>query len=496
MKSRIKVSLLLLSLILCLPLIASCAGNTEPETTTGAEAAATTLPEESTEAPLMELEVKILGGEFNVLWPSVHSDGHFVHNEIWSENPNGDVINDAVYNRNAIVEEKYGITIQTTLVFCSSIASTARKTWASGDKAEYDAFCTQTSMLTSSALEGVIADYKNMTYYSEEMPWWDSRVMKEFEMGGHRFFGSGDIIYSDNFYPYTIFANLDFYSNYNFDTSLYSLVKNGTWTVDKMMEIMKDIPSSADEKWNYEDTYGILVNKNLARAIYFGSGNVFSKTAEDGTVSIEMTVENTQDILEKCITLFHGGLAYDTDDDIGHNIPGLTHAQTALKMFAAGQSLFYSEELIIAERPASAGFDHAFAVLPVPKFYADQEDYICVMNDATLVCVPANADTDRSSLILSAMGRASIDTLTPAFYNIVLTYKYMNDPESVEMLNIILRTAKPQDIGSVLDWGKMMTEFRNCVRDNRTDFASKFASASKIAKASLKSYNAALDKLG
>lgn len=174
-------------------------------------------------------------------------------------------------------------------------------------------------------------------------------------------------------------------------------------------------------------------------------------------------------------------IVYDTGDELGHNMPGLSHAQTAVKMFASSQSLFYAEELITAERLKNQSSDIPFWLLPMPKYDEDQKDYFCVLNDAVVVCVEANQDLKKCSLILSALGRESMETLTPAFYDVVLASRYMNDAQSSLMLSKILSCAKAPDIATLLKYGNLIPTLADRAQKGDSNFASVFKQQSKIA---------------
>ena len=100
-------------------------------------------------------------------------------------------------------------------------------------------------------------------------------------------------------------------------------------------------------------------------------------------------------------------------------------------------------------------------------------EYICVMNDAVVISVPAlAADIDDVGLILSALSRESVDTLTPAFFETVLTYRYMKNAESVETLQLILDSVVPRDVADIQGWGGFMSEFSKMAVEDRNEFAS------------------------
>ena len=461
---------LLLALCMIVPL-AAC--RKTPDPTPGPENVTT----EQTESTLEPLEVFDLhNDEFKMLWPEVHSDGHFTHNELDSDGTSENVIDKAVYRRTSEVENTYNVDIVVELMFCSTIGKTVRNMVANGDMT-YQAVATNVKFLTTSAVEGALADYNDMRFYKEQS-WWDNKTMEDYAIGGARYFGMGDIIYSDNFYPYCVFANLGFAETYGIDADFYDLALNYEWTYEKLLELTQNVASAGtDEKWDYTATYGILLNANTARALYYGFEKNVLATNDDGDMEWIMTPSYADPVLTEIQKVFNSSnhAGYATDDDINHNEPGLTHAQTAVKMFDNNQALFYAEELIVSERLNSLESKMDFAILPMPLADNSQKEYHCVLNDAVVVSVPVLEDLDRASIILSAMGRASVETITPAFFENVLTYRYMTNGKSLETLKLILNSVKALDMGSLLNWGNIMTGFKNIALTGEGSFATVYA---------------------
>ena len=110
-------AMLALLLLFSMTLIfTSCGGNEEEEQTLGADGTV------STGEGLPELEIKNLGGkEILILWPEMHADGHYVHNEIAVAETSGDVIDSAVIERNTIVQSAYNVKITTNMMFISKV---------------------------------------------------------------------------------------------------------------------------------------------------------------------------------------------------------------------------------------------------------------------------------------------------------------------------------------------------------------------------------------
>jgi len=74
--------------------------------------------------------------------------------------------------------------------------------------------------------------------------------------------------------------------------------------------------------------------------------------------------------------------------------------------------------------------------------------------------------------VIEAMAAESMYTMTPAYYEISLTQKYMRDEDSVEMLDIILATTC-YDLGYIYNWGNLYGHVRAAVYKNTGDIVSR-----------------------
>ena len=88
--------------------------------------------------------------------------------------------------------------------------------------------------------------------------------------------------------------------------------------------------------------------------------------------------------------------------------------------------------------------------------------------------LPRNAtagDPARTGNVLEAMAAASADTLSPAYYDVCLTGKYIRDDESEGMLDLIFST-RNFDIGITFNWGGALNIFTGMYSTKQNTFAS------------------------
>ena len=79
----------------------------------------------------------------------------------------------------------------------------------------------------------------------------------------------------------------------------------------------------------------------------------------------------------------------------------------------------------------------AYGLLPSPKYVEGQEEYGSHTSPfAAALCV-TTGDAKISSVILEALQIESYNIVRPAYVHSALSYKYLTDPQSVDMLNYI-----------------------------------------------------------
>lgn len=459
----------------------------------------TTKPPEGTDDAVSQddtlpaLDVVNLGGrEIMMLWPEVHSDGHYLHNELAVTELTSDVLDQAIMERNYTVEGLYNVTISVTTDFISTIPKTIRNSSLTGT-VEQSVIASTIKFMTPLALEGLLQDFNDLQYYYEEdQPWWNHDLMQDFAVANARYFASGDIIYSDDFYPYCTYVNTAVSDAYSINENYYELVKNKQWTLEKFHELAAKAVTDLDGQptvWSDQDMNGAIINANFFKAGYYSAGVGMLGFDAEGYPAWQMTKEHGASVLEKLIRIVHNDSACVMSDKISNS-----HATAEMDLFTSGKSLFLVEELIIAERINKRDVKLDFQILPFP-LYEEGDDYVSVLNDALILSIPAKSeDKDDVSLILSAMSRESVNTLTPAFFETVLTYRYMQNADSVETLRIILNSTVAPDVATIQDWGGFMTKFKELGSNASTDFASAYQTNIGTAMKLLEEYCVMLDK--
>ncbi|MBO5246737.1 MAG: hypothetical protein J6B28_05685, partial [Eubacterium sp.] len=176
--------------------------------------------------------------------------------EIDTESMNGDTVNDAIFLRNSILEEKYNIHIhaveQDFRVFSSAVRA--------GD----DAYQFSTpSVITAFnlAVVGLTLNLTEIPHLQFDMPWWNQNAITEGSILNKSYFAVGAM----NLLAYeatgVLFFNKELIKAYDLK-SPYDMVLDGTWTFDNMMTLGRSIAGDVDGDGDYDenDRYGIALN--------------------------------------------------------------------------------------------------------------------------------------------------------------------------------------------------------------------------------------------
>ena len=494
MKKSIRLLSAMLALILLFSmtaLLSSCSKDGKVEETGGVGTV-------STDKVLATLEVKDMGGrEFKMLWPQ-STDGHFAYNELSSDGSNGgNIIDDAVFQRNEVVKASYNATLNVEIQKYSTIPDSVETVVKAG-LPTYDVAATMIQKLSPIALEGMLVDFNDLKHYDESQEWWNHELMQSFSIVNERYFASGDVIYSDDLYPYVVYANTALAEELQITENFYELVRNKEWTIDKFHELaIKAVADLDDDDGeagsSLKDRFGAVDGASFARALYYSAGKGVISLDKQGYPTWEMTSQYASDILSKIIDVWHTDKAVV---DIASYSTKATQTTDTMNIFNEGRMLFMPGDLKAAQQFTT--MDNAledFALLPIPLWDKDSE-YTCVMNEAVVLSIPVSAnEIDDIGLLLSAMSRESVNTLTPAFFETVLTYRYMKNAESLETLQLILDSVVPRDVADINKWGNMMDEFTRLVLEEDEGFGSVYQENRQTALRELNDYITKLDSI-
>lgn len=472
--------------------ILSC---TAPETAGKTEVTAATSETETetpatTEKLMPELpEEDFNGYDFNFLHWTI-AGWSYIEGDLDVNEETGETLNDAVYKRNTIVEDKYHITINAVYESQDKIVSNIKKLVLSEDNT-YSAFFPRGFELSTGLYASKsFYDLKTLPYINLTMPWWDTNIVSGLSVDGKLYALLGDITIIDKRATGAIVYNKKLAENYNIP-NLYDIVRNNGWTIEKILELISGVSADldGDSQFTDKDLYGFAGQDSMTVAMYLGMGGSFAEKDENDLPVATFGNERTYEIFDKI-----NKLVYDSGEYTHVDWYGVPNAVEAVQLvFSEDRALFCWNLLQCLDMLRAKEAD--FGILPVPKFDENQEDYrhMVSIHVTGFLTVPLCADDpERTGIILEALAAESRYTLIPAYYDIMLTQKYVRDDDSADMLDIVF-SSRVYDAGDIFGFGGLGDTILRIVSKNRNapaDLASLYAKKEAAVASAIEKFTA------
>lgn len=470
-KLKIAASVVLLGALL-MPSIVSCSAKSGEASQTTAAADVSSASTETTE-PETELyksdslpEKDYDGYVFRMITVPDWENTSVVENE------NGDVINDAFYKRNLVIEEKYDIKFtQTELGYYDDLTQMFKKS-AAASSDDFDLCRLIMRDAFSLATSGYVAQVSELPYLDVSQPWYIKDVNEALTISGQLLFA-----YSDECVPafvgaMCVFFNQSIVENLGLD-SPYDMVDAGTWTIDRFFETAGAAISDINGDGQYDidnDRFGVIDEYDMfIPSFWIGAGMKTVDKDSDGIPYMCVTDD------DRFFTLL--GKVYDNWSSDGMCFDSFLQIKQveesrliAINAYTQGSALYHI-----------GGFNHTsmlrdmesdFGIVPLPKYDESQEVYYSRLCDAwinlPLYCA---SDLERTSIIMEALAIESKNYVIPAIYEDAILNKYIRDDKSVEMLEMLMEH-RIIDLGDTIWMDPIRNIFANCFVTHKPDFAS------------------------
>lgn len=456
MKKAVKLLSLMIVFVLVLGILASC--NTNPKNT-ASETQSNTSGTTSQANPLAHLEGYDYDKAEIVFLVEGDHRGIYSSSDILGSETAPDLINDAVDARNKKVEELLNIVVQEYRTDgVTSMLELVRTSNLTGGN-EYDVVMPYIPEAASMLTEGLLSDLNNYDIIKFENDYWDGNANKYFSIGGKLFFATGDTTLLAFDCTHALVFNKTVLQKFGIEENPYQLVKDGTWTLDKLLEMATQVTSETDgdQIMTYKDTWGFFVNSNYATSLFLGSGlNLIGRDSEDmPTLALENNATAAASVVGKIVDAYSNEnttiLIESFIDDVAGT--GSTVWQEATKAVAEDRALFRS--MAIVDMNDLANYDVNYGILPTPKMTEDQDKYYSFVSTlyASCLAIPSQLEErERSAVVIEAMNAASGEYVKNKYYDVLLKSRRVVDNESSEMLDIIFNN-RVYDLGVIYNWG-------------------------------------------
>ena len=352
-------------------------------------------------------------------------------NNLEVEEADGDLFNDALYERNRAIEEIFNCKLRIEPVDWINTSDVSQEVMA-GDS-NYDVWYVY-DILILDCIEYMMP-WENLVNVDLSQPWWNPEATDVFELAGNHYAAAGNYSVSVLSRASGFTFNKEIYNSLGYDETLYDYVRNNEWTVDKMAEICIDAYGdiNGDGMLDDNDRYGVNGSyKELYNRLILGSGVQYVKMDDGLPVFSLPTDEGAINKILHIIDLFADRRAYASQQGTLPETNGLGNLNN-------GTLLMVVDNLNGLENKRNLDLDLGF--IPCPKYDASQENYYAPSFGAEVAVLLKTLPEDRwenVGILMESMNYYSDRYVIPMYKEVLIKTKYARDEDSGDMLDIVI----------------------------------------------------------
>ena len=422
-------------------------------------------------------EIDYGGKEFGILYyTGCKNEIEAVNGQVDNEGGNSQVINDAVYKRNSMLEDLCKLKL--SYVDMADVAGLNSKVQieATAPTGDFKMVDTYIYMNAELATGNYLFDLVDLGV-DLEGPWWDSGTA-DFVLDGGVYFMTGSLNIEDDNRTYILLFNKEMRKAYaNTVANPYETVRSREWTLDYFNEMIQGISKeNGDGKWDHLDTYGFVTTHEYGTTFFIGSGMSYI-TGEEGEPTLTLADAGR---MEQAINVVNLSRKIYHDNHVTYMAPGWEEAKS-YTAFLEDRAMFYGETCMWIDN-VSAEMKSDYGVLPIPKYDKKQELYRTWTHasGSSFSVTKSVSEEEKETVgkIFEAYAILSHQYLQPAFYDVKLTKQNVVDSDSVEMMELLFSN-RVYDMAFYFDFG-FSNLVHDCVNNNTDTFSSGYSRAAKV----------------
>lgn len=431
MKRIISFALVLCTLAAAFAMVTACAEEKEDK-------------QPDKDKPVEETDENYMVGQYDfdgeiITFPIFGSDSWYLD----VEEKVGEVVEDAVYERDKLVEERLNVELETVPIGnFDEFKSSIRTVLQAGD-GDYDVIFGQQANQIDLCLDGYLLDLNDLSKYEADGilnfdgDHWNDEYMEYYEYGNSRYWLSGGFYTPLLGYIYCTFVNKTLYEK-NFESTygdIYDLAYEGKWTLDVMAEMSSTIYS--DTNSNDKLDAGDIVGWQYAQAsscvmmgFLMGAGLEASSKSADGTIEFQITSthQGNVDVIQKLYKTFNNttGMAFNKDT-----------SPSGQSQFIEGTQLFFCG--LFEHMNNFREMQDDFYIIPMPKYDENQTEYRSAVDDNNMIIgIPYCCEnTPASVATIELLAYLSDTMVNDVYYEEALKYKFTRDDKAADMIDFI-----------------------------------------------------------
>ena len=392
-------------------------------------------------------ELDFVGQEIKLLyWSDVENQ------EFTAEEFTGEIVNDAIYQRNLNVEDD--LNVKYTWIGTpgnggniDAYVAKVRESHTAGDNA-YDIYASYSRTIMASVINGFTTNLEDAPYLDFDKPWWPDNLLKESTINNHLYLVSGDISTNVLHMMYCVYYNRQLLEDYQLENPT-DLVFENRWTLDALVSMSTGayLDLNGNTKKDIDDQFGFTITDFHNDAFYTGSD---LKLVEHDAEKI--LIVSPDFFGEKSVSVIEKLGPWETSNDVyvggDYETP-----------FTEGRSVFTINRAHYASK-ALRDSELSYGIVPVPKYDEAQADYRTVMgNPVTLYSISVSTPyKDICAAVLECMASNGYRLTTPAIFENNMKAKYSTDNINAQMYDIVRESVS-------FELGRFMNKYLSNITD-------------------------------
>jgi hypothetical protein len=368
--------------------------------------------------------------------------------EFFAEDLSGELLNDEIFERNAMIEENYGVVVSAEKLgetYNGTGTELTRRVRADSLAWEcaYQVVGDPPLFADGMARDGLFHNLYDMPWIDLDQPYWDPYAAESYSFADRLYFTASSYVLSNYAEAHCLFFNKKMADDLSIP-DLYETVWAGEWTLDRMAEYSargyRDMDGNGRvDFYNSTDTWGTVFWHPQWFPIFLtGLGYKYSHKDEDGNFVLDIENEENLRIAEAARKLYPSSI-------VSHNWESIGEPSRLLSV--AGDFLFYDNNALFYFSSIKADMTDApeYGILPPPKLNEEQENYITSTFLPGAIMVPVvlgEEEIDRTGFLLEVFSALSEVTTLPTYIEKVLEYKKSPDPDSTRVLQMLLKNVQ------------------------------------------------------
>ena len=354
------------------------------------------------------------------------------------------VVSDAVYERNVAVQEMLGVVLE---MYPETDVNSVMDLDIQGGLGDYDLVANGTYMSVQPAMEGKYINLTPLENIDTTKHYWTQGYndMVTFTDENMQFLASGPIAISMFRLMYLTLYNKTLFVD-NQIPDLYETVKQGKWTLDYQYSIVKDhyVDKDGNAKASEGDFFGFVTGDTISVDPYMVASDIHMIIKDNDTRELAYNADalsNLSDLCDKVQLLYNDASTYVYKGAENDDVP----VNKIIEHFTSNNALMVTTMFLKMETNFEDLAALTYGIAPMPKFSEMQKNYYSYVQDQ-VTCLGISSvvgDENRQEMlaaVLEAMAYHSYKLVRPAYYETALSERYMQDPQSKEVLDMIFDT--------------------------------------------------------